>query len=315
MRGRGLPRAPRHLALYGVIAAVGTILPNSASYTAALHLPSGVMSIVISLVPMLAFPIAIAMATDLFSPTRLVGLLLGLGAILLIGLPEASLPDPGMVAWLPLALIAPAFYAFEGNYVARFGTQGLDPVQVLAGASVLGVLVTGPAAWFAGVFIDPRLPWDQAEGAIVGIGLAHALAYVGYVWLVGRAGAVFAAQVAYLVTGFGVLWALAALVRDLLRLDLGRTGADVCRPLSGATAPQSTVSDGSRPGNSIGTRDTGPHQSRRCPGRAMGVARCVVAIPLRRRCDRDTCGGRKTLCNPARSTGHLGRNQRLRFRG
>ena len=207
LRGRGLPRAPRHLALYGVIAAVGTILPNSASYTAALHLPSGVMSIVISLVPMLALPIAIAMATDRFSLTRLVGLLLGLGAILLIGLPEASLPDPAMVAWLPLALIAPAFYAFEGNYVARFGTQGLDPVQVLAGASVLGVLVTGPAAWFAGVFIDPRLPWDQAEGAIVGIGLAHALAYVGYVWLVGRAGAVFAAQVAYLVTGFGVLWA------------------------------------------------------------------------------------------------------------
>lgn len=207
LRGRSLPLKPRYLMIYAVIVATGTILPNSASYRAALHLPSGVMSIVISLVPILSFPIAIAMATDRFSGLRLLGLLLGLGAILLIALPETSLPDPAMVAWLPLALVAPAFYAFEGNYVARYGTEDLDPVQVLAGASILGVMVMLPVVLATGTFVDPRLPWDQAEGAILGIGLSHALAYTGYVWIVGRAGAVFAAQVAYLVTGFGVLWA------------------------------------------------------------------------------------------------------------
>jgi drug/metabolite transporter (DMT)-like permease len=36
----------------------------------------------------------------------------------------------------------------------------------------------------------------------------NALAYAGYVWLVGRAGSLFASQVAYLVTGFGVLWSM-----------------------------------------------------------------------------------------------------------
>jgi drug/metabolite transporter (DMT)-like permease len=39
----------------------------------------------------------------------------------------------------------------------------------------------------------------------------HALIYAASVWLVGRAGSVFAAQVSYLVTGFGVLWAMALL--------------------------------------------------------------------------------------------------------
>lgn len=206
-RGRRLPLGRRHLLLYAIIALVGTILPNSASYRAALHLPSGVMSIVISLVPMLSFPMALAMGTDRFSALRLLGLVLGLAAILLIALPEASLPDAAMVAWLPVALIAPAFYAFEGNYVARFGTQGLDPFQVLTGASILGVLVVAPAVVMTDTFVDPRLPWDTSHWAILGIGVAHALAYAGYVWCVGRAGAVFAAQVAYLVTGFGVLWA------------------------------------------------------------------------------------------------------------
>jgi hypothetical protein len=34
-----------------------------------------------------------------------------------------------MVWWLPVALVAPAFYAFEGNFVARYGTEGLDPCR------------------------------------------------------------------------------------------------------------------------------------------------------------------------------------------
>ena len=36
----------------------------------------------------------------------------------------------------------------------------------------------------------------------------HGLVYTGYVWIIGRAGAVFAAQVSYLVMGFGVVWAM-----------------------------------------------------------------------------------------------------------
>jgi len=69
-RGRGLPMERRHIALYAIIALIGTLLPNSASYTAAIHLPSGILSIVLSLVPMMAFPIALALGMDRFSAWR-----------------------------------------------------------------------------------------------------------------------------------------------------------------------------------------------------------------------------------------------------
>jgi drug/metabolite transporter (DMT)-like permease len=206
-RGRGLPTAPRHIALYVIIALIGTLLPNSASYTAAIHLPSGILSIVLSLVPMLSFPIALALGMDRFSALRLLGLCLGLAAILLIALPETSLPDRSMVWWLPLALVAPLFYAVEGNFVARFGTAGLDPVQVLLGASIMGSVMALPLALMTGQWISPLPPWGAPDMAIVGSSVAHALAYAGYVWMVGRAGAVFAAQVSYLVTAFGIFWA------------------------------------------------------------------------------------------------------------
>ena len=206
-RGRRLPLGPRHLKLYVIIALIGTILPNSASYQAAGHLPAGVISILISLVPMFAFPIALALGIDRFSGLRLAGLAAGLLGVVLIVAPEASLPDPAMILWVPMALVAPFFYGLEGNYVAKWGTEGLDPIQTLFGASLIGCAIALPLAVGSGQWIDPRPPWGLRDLAVAGIALVHACVYAGYVWMVGRAGAVFAAQVSYLVTLWGILWA------------------------------------------------------------------------------------------------------------
>ena len=210
-RREPLPRGHRHVRLYVVIALIGTVLPNSASFLAAIHLPAGLISILLSLVPIFAFPIALALGTEGFSPIRLFGLGLGLAGVVLIVGPEASLPDPAMLAFVPIALIAPLFYALEGNVVAKWGTFGATPVAVLFGASVAGAVVALPLALTSGQFVDPRAPWGLPEGAIVLSATVHAFVYCGYVWLVGRAGATFAAQVSYFVTGFGVLWAMALL--------------------------------------------------------------------------------------------------------
>ena len=66
-------------------------------------------------------------------------------------------------------------------------------------------------AVLTGQWVDPRPPYGVAEGALVLSALTHAMVYSVYVWLVGRAGAVFTAQTSYLVTGFGVIWSIALL--------------------------------------------------------------------------------------------------------
>lgn len=208
IRGKPMRLGPPQLFACLVIALIGTVLPNAASYAALVHLPSGLVSILLSLVPILAFPVALALGNENFEMKRLAGLAFGLVGVLLIVLPEASLPDRAMVAYIPLALIAPLFYAMEGNYVARFGTAGLGPLRLLFGASVMGALISGPLALWQGQFIDPRGPYGVADAALVGSALIHAAVYTGYVWLVGRAGPVFAVQVSYLVTAFGVVWAM-----------------------------------------------------------------------------------------------------------
>ena len=208
VRGGRLALGRRQITLYLAIALLGTIMPNAASYRAAAHLPAGVMSIVIAMVPMFAFPIALALGQDRFSIARVVGLGLGLGGVALLVGPEASLPDRAMVAFIPLALIAPFFYGLEGNFVGKFGTAGLDPIEVLFGASVFGAVLSLPLALGFGHWLNPLGGFGAPESALVLSSIVHALVYSGYVWLVGRAGAVFAAQVSYLVTIFGVGWAM-----------------------------------------------------------------------------------------------------------
>ncbi len=208
IRGRGFRFGARQIRLYFIIALIGTLIPNSASYEAVRHLPAGIISILMSLMPMFAFPIALAFGIDRFNWWRLAGLALGLAGVSLLIVPDASLPDAAVVAFIPLAMIAPLFYGLEGNVVAKWGTAGCDPIQVLLGASVVGAILTAPLAVYSGQWIDPRPPWGAPDAALVLSSMIHVFAYSTYIWLLGRAGSVFAAQTSYLVTAFGVLWAM-----------------------------------------------------------------------------------------------------------
>lgn len=210
LRGKRPGVAPRHLAVYLFIALTGTVLPNTAGYIALERLPAGVQAITIAAVPLFAFPIALVLRNERFSALRLAGLGVGLAGVALLVAPETSLP-PGVALWVPLALVAPLMYAIEGNVVAKWGTAGLDPIQALFGASILGACMALPLALSSGAFVTLSLPLERADLALILGSFAHALVYSGYVWLVGRAGPSFAAQVSYLVTGTGVLWAMVLL--------------------------------------------------------------------------------------------------------
>lgn len=211
LRGTGLRWQTRYWPRYVLIALAGTVIPNSTSYMAAFHLPSGVMSIMISLVPMFALPMALAIGMERFDILRLLGVLCGAAAVVMIVGPSGGLPDAAMVPWVLVAAIAPMMYGFEGTWVARKGILDLDPVQLLLGASLFGAVIAAPLAWFSGQWIDPMAGMGRPEWALVGSSVIHAFVYSTYVWLVGRAGSVFASQVSYAVTGSGVIWAMVLL--------------------------------------------------------------------------------------------------------
>ena len=203
-------RLPYHrgaLVAYLAIALIGTVLPNTISYQAAVHLPAGIMSLLLSIIPMFAFVIALLLGNDSFSVRRMFGLLFGLAGVLIIIVPSVDLGQAVPVGWAALYLVVALFYAFEGNYVARWGVARLDPFQLMLGASLTGLVIITPLMLASGQTIMPQWPMPQAQLALVASSVVHVLVYASYVWLVGRAGAVFTVQVSYMVTGFGLFWA------------------------------------------------------------------------------------------------------------
>lgn len=209
VRGRGLVLHRRAMWFYLVVAILGTLVPNYTFYVSVARLPSGIMSILISAVPLLSFPMALALGMDRFSTLRLFGLCLGLAGVALIALPGGTGLSPDMMlAFLPVALIGPLFYAMEGNFVARYGMAGLDPIQAMFGASLIGVLLCLPLVLAMGQWVTPTLPPGRPELALLISSAVHALTYAGYVWLATAAGAVFASQCGYLVTLSGMVWAM-----------------------------------------------------------------------------------------------------------
>ena len=211
VRGRGLVLTRRALGFYGVVALLGTLVPGATFYTSVARLPAGIMSILISTVPLIAFPLNLLLGSERFAWKRLGGLVLGLTGVALIALPRASLPDPGMVAFLPLALIGPACYAMEGTFVARYGMAGMDPVQAMFGASLMGLILCVPVVLITGQWVSPLPPWGEPEAALLLSSGLHALLYAGYVGLAAAAGAVFATQTSYIVTASGLCWAMVLL--------------------------------------------------------------------------------------------------------
>ena len=208
IRGRGLKFTGEALRFYLVVAALGTVISGYTFYVSVTHLPAGIMSIIISTVPLMAFPMALALGLDRFAVRRMLGLLLGVAGVALIALPQSSLPDPAMVAYLPLAMLGPLCYALEGTFVSRYGMAGMDPVQAMFGASLVGLILSLPLMLASGQWVDPLAHWGRAEQALVLSSVLHAMLYATYVGLAARAGAVFATQTSYIVTASGLCWSM-----------------------------------------------------------------------------------------------------------
>ena len=77
------------------------------------------------------------------------------------------------------------------------------------------MIVIAPLTLWTDQWINPLDGIGAPELALIASAVLHALVYAGYVWLVGRVGATFAAQVSYFVTLFGVVWSVILLDESL----------------------------------------------------------------------------------------------------
>ena len=211
LRRQHLPIDAGHLRFYAICGFIGTALPSSLFLYAALHLQAGVMSITISSVPILTFVGALMLRLDIWGWGRGVGIALGMIAVLLIAVPETSLPDPEAAPWVLVALVVSLSYATENLYIAKSQPPGTGAFTVLAGMQLMAFIMLAPVVLATDTFLPFSWPWGVVEYCVIGMSLINILCYGTFIYLVSATGPVFAAQMGYVITLAGIAWGIVLL--------------------------------------------------------------------------------------------------------
>jgi len=209
-RGKRLPLTRTHLVFYVLLGALGTAIPHSISFTVAGYLPASMLSVIIATVPVFTYLIALPIGAERFSVTRATGTMLGIIAILILLSPSADIGDSAAF-WILIALISPICYAIENLYIDRGLPAGLDPISSLCGMCLAALVMLTPMVIAQDAFVSLAPPLDVDDSALILMALLHIGAYATLIHLIKRAGPIFAAQLAYVVTLSGVAWGMATL--------------------------------------------------------------------------------------------------------
>jgi len=206
--GKKLPLGRASIRFYITCGLLGSVIPGVLYFYAASRVSPGVLSITVATVPLMTFAAAAGLGIEKFRAGRVLGVVFGAISIALLVGPEESLPDRSVVVWVFAALLASVCYSAENLVVALRMPSGVSAYTVVAGLFIAATAIMTPMVIWTGTFVPLVWPWGAPEWAIVAMALISVTAYSLFIFLIVRAGPVFASQAAYVVTFSGVFWGI-----------------------------------------------------------------------------------------------------------
>ena len=194
-----------NLRIYIVTGLLNLTIPYLIFTFVAPKVPSSILSIGLSLIPVTTYGLALVTRLDTFRLLRIFGILIGLVGVLFIVLPEASLPSRDMTPWVILGFLAPLSYALNTICVAMLTPPDGNSIQFAAGLTIVGtismmiVMIITNKWWF---FTDNFT--SKGEISIILAMVNNAIAFYLIFELIKRAGPVYFSMVNYLATLVGI---------------------------------------------------------------------------------------------------------------
>lgn len=203
-----IPLRRENIMFYVACGLLGSVIPNVLFFSAASRVSPGVLSITVATVPLFTFAGAALFGVEKFQFGRSLGLVFGVASVVLLVGPEESLPDPSVVPWVLVALLASVCYSGENLIVAIHMPVGVSAFTIAAGLFIAGAVISTPIVFATGTFVPLAWPWGRVEWAMVGMATISVTAYALFIYLIVHAGPVFASLTGYAVTICGVLWGM-----------------------------------------------------------------------------------------------------------
>ncbi|MDP6589768.1 MAG: DMT family transporter [Alphaproteobacteria bacterium] len=197
-----------HLRTYLVWGGLGIAAPITLLTYVAPNLPAAVMTMILVLVPLFTYLFALLLRMESFRILSVLALAVGLGGVLLVIVPGASLPDAEAAGWVLLALLAPACFSLVTVFAGKFRPPDAPSATLACGLLLGSALLLVPVMFGTGqlyVFPGPSLEGDLT--LLYASALSVVTFYV-FLEMVRVAGPVFATQHNYIAVLAGFGWGL-----------------------------------------------------------------------------------------------------------
>ena len=209
--GRRLPIERRFLTTSLVTGLFGFAIPIAVFNTVAGHLPAGVATLVQALSPPFTYLLAFVIRVERFRWLSAAGILFGAAGIVVIVVPEFSLPSPDMAPWLLLGILSPASLAVVNIYVAVSHSADVPPITRACGLFLGGAAILLPVTLATGSWYGWSGGLAESDWTILSASLIFAFVNVLFLEIIRRAGPVFFSQQGYFSVISGMLWGMAIL--------------------------------------------------------------------------------------------------------
>ncbi len=188
------------------LATVGTVnsaIPFMLLPFSTLYLTGGFASILNATSPLWAALIAWVWLSAKLDLSRITGLIIGFGGVVVLVWNKASFNLGGVSLAINAAILASIFYGIGANYTKKY-LQGVSPLAIATGSQLAAAVVLLPGA----IALWPDGPISvRAWAAVITMGVASTgFAYIIYFRLIANVGPASAITVTYLVPGFAVFW-------------------------------------------------------------------------------------------------------------
>lgn len=207
LAGDRLPRDAQSWWLLMVVGALNCALPFILFFWGQQYLQSGYASILNATTPLWGVVIAHFMTSDeKATPSRLLGVMLGMAGIVVMAWPEAVKGLTGNLLAQIACLVSTLFYSIAAIYGRRLSQTAMTPMVVATGQTMMAALFMLPVV----LLIDhpwtmPVPRWDSTMAGLALALLSTALAYILYFRLIDRSGASNATLVAFIMPVLAVI--------------------------------------------------------------------------------------------------------------
>lgn len=192
---------------YLMVGLFGFVIPYSVLAAAAPKAPASVISLTMTLTPVLVYAFAAALGMERLHRLRMIGIACSLGGVLLALLPQASLPSPEMVPWVALAFAAPLCYSIANLAAAHFRPAASDPAALGAGVVSGAAILMLPVMAVEGSWWFFEGPMSLGDWTVFGAAAINALFMVLMYEVLRLAGPVVFSTYSYIATLCGMGWA------------------------------------------------------------------------------------------------------------